>query len=117
MGRKYGILALKQIVGTTLELASISEEVFGDGEFQWTETLKYLPVLRDIPKIISSLPAIPKELGDLDDEEAKELVDFVREEFDIDSDKIEETIEDSLELFLKIYQFSMKTGKRFQTKK
>lgn len=114
--KKYGIVALKKVTGFAIGTAGQLYEVFEDGVLKWGESLSFLPTLQEIPDLIKSFPDVPKELGDLDQEEATELVEFVKRTFDIPADKVEETIEEALDLFIRGYLFAKKVKERFQKK-
>lgn len=114
--KKYGIVALKKVTGFAIGLAGQLYEVFEDGVLKWGESLGFLPTLQEIPALIKSFPELPKELGDLDQEEAKELVEFVKETFDIPADEVEKTIEEALELVIMIFLFGKNTKARFDKK-
>ena len=112
--KKYGIVALKQVTGFAIGLAGQLYEVFEDGVLKWNESLSFLPTLQEVPILIASFPEVPNELSDLDDDEATELVAFVKETFNIPANEVEETIEEALDLLIRGYLFAKKTQARFK---
>lgn len=115
MKKTYGIENLKLLIGFTIAFGGQLYEVLEDRKLEWLEGLSFLPTLQEIPKLIESFPEIPKELADLDEQEALELMDFVRETFDIAADDVEDTIEEAFQLVIRIYTFAMNTKKRFNS--
>ena len=94
---------IKTLLLFAFTFGDVLEGVMEDGKFEWQESFDFIPSMTQLPNIIKSLPEIPKELADLDDEEREQLVTFVREKFDIDNDAIEELIEYSFAFLLETY--------------
>ena len=55
-----------------------------------------------MPGVLAALKDVPNELGDLNAEEKKELMDFVGEKFDIADDKLEVAIEETMKALMQL---------------
>lgn len=67
-----------------------------EGGIKWYELASYLDELLQLPDVIKDGKLILAEIKDLDPAEANELAEWVKVEFDIPDDKLEETIEQGL---------------------
>lgn len=61
-------------------------------------------VITVLPAAIVGIADVPAELADMDEREAKELHQYVVDEFDIDDDNVEEVIEQAVKVVIEIYR-------------
>lgn len=93
----YGIDNLKKLIKFALDFTEQIATSTKDG-WQWTDSFSFIDEVAQIPGVIKSWDAIRKELGELSDDERKELNDWVAEDFDIEDDRVEAMIEHALQL-------------------
>ena len=71
-----------------------------DGDFNWRDGLNFIEPLKRLGPAIDNIEDIIPEVADLDAEEWNELVDYVSEQWNLDTsdteDDISERIEDGL---------------------
>jgi hypothetical protein len=94
-----GISELKDVVKFGIGVG----EALADGV-----QLSDLGALLELPNAISGISSVPEELSDLDDEERIELINYIRDEFDLPDEKVEEFVEDSLALVIAIHKLIVK---------
>lgn len=87
------IIGLGNAVGASLE----------DGKFELSELGLLMLPLTKAPAAFSDMKLIPAELASLTDAQKAELLEYVKTEFDIPEDKVEELIENVLKAGLALY--------------
>lgn len=81
----------------------IEKNLADDGKISLTEALGIgATSFTDIMKIVKSGKEIKDEFLDLDDLEKEELIDLVKEELDLENDKVEVIIETAVEFLAKL---------------
>lgn len=90
-----GTEKLKVVLKAVLHLANAVDEVTQDG-FQVTDLVALLPNLLDGVSIIKNGKDALAEFKELDVLEKQEVLDFVKAEFDIADDKLEDVVETAL---------------------
>lgn len=91
-----GIEKLKAAVSVGIRLTEGVLEKLDDKKLTWLEVLGLAPILVDLPALIRDADALYDELQDLTEKENQELLAYVKEEFDVDNDNLEEVVEDAL---------------------
>lgn len=100
---------LKEILSFMCSLANaIGDSTADDGKISRSEALGMLPLLYDVPSAFGGITEIPSEVGELSQEDIEELAQMVKDELDIPQDKIEEAIEDGIDLCLRLYALAQK---------
>ena len=91
---------VKEVVAFALSLAKSVEDMLANG-FQWTDVFALIPPFTKLPDAIDGYEDIPEQLLDMDEAEKKELSDFI-DSLDLQSDKAEKLVEQSLKTFTEI---------------
>lgn len=104
----YGIEDIKKGVTAVVGLGIAFDKSFADGKFQFTDALNFVAPAQNMPTSADALKNIKDQFLDLDSEEREEVIAFVREELDLRNDNLEEQIEDSFDLSLRIYGYVTK---------
>ena len=74
------------------------DDSMADGKLNWKDTFNLTGTIDEILAFVPHASNLKAEVADLDDAEREELVDYFKEEFDIDNDKVEGYIEKAVEL-------------------
>jgi hypothetical protein len=90
-----GIENLKKAVKFAIDLGEQFATSLADG-FQWTDSFSFVDELIQVPGLLKSGKDVVAELKDLDATERQELYDYIKEEFDIADDKVEDVVEQAL---------------------
>jgi hypothetical protein len=99
---------LKEVLSFLCALANTIGEVSEDGKVSKSEALALLPLLYKVPSAIDGIGEIPDEVADLSQEDIEELAQMVKDELDLPQDKIEDAIEDGIDLCLRLYALAQK---------
>ena len=97
---KKGIQETKDLLAFVFSLAEAIKKSNADGDFNWRDGLNFIEPLKRLGPAIDNIEDIIPEVADLDAEEWNELVDYVSEQWNLDTsdteDDISERIEDGL---------------------
>jgi hypothetical protein len=99
---------LKDVLSFVCALANTIGEISEDGKVSKSEALALLPLLYKVPSALDGIGEIPEEVSDLSQEDIAELAQMVKDELDIPQDKIEDAIEDGIDLCLRLYALAQK---------
>lgn len=98
--KKKGIQETKELLAFVFSLAEAIKKSNADGDFNWRDGLNFIEPLKRLGPAIDNIEDIIPEVADLDAEEWNELVDYVSEQWNLDTsdteDDISERIEDGL---------------------
>lgn len=100
-----GIKESKELVSFGLGFAMAVDQALKDN-YQWTDLFSIIPPLVKLPAAISGADEILYEIEDMDNDEKAELVSVV-EELDLESEKSEEMIEQSIIVVAEIAKLVM----------
>ncbi len=101
-----GIKETKELVTCILDfMEGIAVSLDNDGEITWTDAINFVSALKSMPRAFDGISEIPTEVGDLTENEVKELVEYVMEEFDIPQDQVENMIERALGIGFAVYDY------------
>jgi hypothetical protein len=89
-----GIKELKDVVYAGLKIGEALSDGIG---------IEDIGALTSLPAAIAGISDVPAEIADLDEAEAEELKQYVKDNFDIPDDKLEAFIEQAVETVVKIY--------------
>ena len=103
--KKYDIKETKEMLAAVFTLGNAVGKSLEDGKIGFDDFANFIPVLPKLGTAIANSDQIPKELKDLDKEEVEEIKAFIKEEFDISNDALEEMIEKGLDLIVTLYYF------------
>lgn len=87
---KFGVNLTNQII------------VSGSDGFSWTDAFSFVDEISEATGVIKSGKEIIAELKDLTEEEKVELYTYIQAEFDLEDDKVEAIVEDSLNIAFSI---------------
>lgn len=105
-----GIKELKELLAFGFKLQKAIASL-GDGKINViVDAPKFLPALLSAPKAFGGIGLVLAEIKDLDEAEREELLAFVRDEFDLSDDRLEELIEDTLEELLSLFKLAQRFG-------
>ena len=97
---KKGIQETKELLAFVFSLAEAIKKSNADGDFNWRDGLNFIEPLKRLGPAIDNIEDIIPEVAELDAEEWNELVDYVSEQWNLDTsdteDDISERIEDGL---------------------
>ena len=97
---KKGIQETKELLAFVFSLEEAIKKSNADGDFNWRDGLNFIEPLKRLGPAIDNIEDIIPEVADLDAEEWNELVDYVSEQWNLDTsdteDDISERIEDGL---------------------
>lgn len=93
-----GIENLKKAGKFGVSLGMQFEEATADEKFTWTDLFGFFDELIQIPGIVNNRAAIVAEFKDLDETERNELLEYLKDEFNLDNDTLEAKIEKGLDI-------------------
>lgn len=99
---------LKEVLSFVCALANTIGEVSEDGKVSRSEAMALLPLLYKVPSALDGISDIPSEVSELSQEDIEELAKMVKDELDLPQDKIEDAIEDGIDLCLRLYALAQK---------
>ncbi len=108
---KLGIENIKEAFTVTITLATGIIELIKDFSYQKAFQLAFQ--LAEYKSLVPVFKASLAEFADLDTREAKDLQDHFKQEFDIENDKLETVIENSIGLIVRTYEFIVSGVKIF----
>lgn len=96
-----GISETKEVLAFVFSLGKATAAAMEDGDLSWSDALKFIEPLQKIGPAIDNIEDVIIEVQDIDDQEFAELINFVRDEFDLSSivddvEQIEMYVEDAL---------------------
>ena len=96
-----GIKETKEVLAFVFSLGKATAAALEDGDLSWSDALKFVEPLKKIGPAIDDIEDVLVEVQDIDDEEFAELINYVRDEFDLSSitediEEIEMYVEDAL---------------------
>lgn len=107
MSQKFGIENIKNVLKLGIGLGEGVALSLEDGKFTTGDITNFLPATLSIPAAVGSFGKLKDELKDLDETERTELVEWVKDEFDIPQDQVEEKIEKGLELAIGLLDYGL----------
>lgn len=99
---------LKEVLSFICSLANSIGDVAEDGKMNLADATHLVPLLYKLPSAVDGMAEIPSEVSELSQEDVEELVKMVKDELDIPQDKIEDAIEDGIDLCLRLYALAQK---------
>lgn len=100
-----GIEQTKEVVRLGVSVGEAVAKAFEDKQFTIPDVRFFFPVLMKLRPALDGVVEVPKEMGDLSDEERAELVaEFSK--LDIPNDKVEEAIKSGFEVALHLIQLA-----------
>lgn len=100
-----GITELKELLLFVIEFGEALDQAMVDKKFEMAEIGLLIGPLMRAQSAFEGMGEIAGEIKDLSESESLELVEFIKEELDLEADKIELIVEKALELGVKLYGF------------
>ena len=100
-----GIEAIKSVVGFVFNSIEKIRDIDtdNDGKVEFGEIVGAATGLAVfVPDLIRAIPHLKEEWNDLTNDEVFEVVAFIKEEFDLENDNVEETIEQVIDAVAQI---------------
>ena len=101
---------LKEALGFAIELGEASIKAASDGKFDWTDALEFRRAAFMAGDAINGIHKIPGEVAAMDEAKKAELVAWVKKEFDIPQDGLEEKVEGAISIALGIAMYAATFG-------
>ena len=109
----YDIQNIKELLLFVCRLVNAIDKTLEDGKFKFTELVNFIGAAQAIPAAVADIKEIPAEFKDLTDEEKAELVQYVKDEFDILGDEVEEFVEEAFKVALDLAKLIEKASEIF----
>ena len=103
-----GIKETKELLGFGFSLQKTIAGAMSDGVINWKDLRYLVGLIKPAAQGLGGINKIKAEILDLDDQEKAELMDFARQEFDLDNDNLEHLIEDTLDQLLDLIKLSLR---------
>ncbi len=113
MDKKFGIKETTEAVVLGCRIADAVDKSLSDGEVSAWDARHFIDVLPSVKTGINGYQLLGKELGELDTEERKQLMDTIAKELDLDNGDAK----DALEIVVGIVAFASKIRTRRAAKK
>lgn len=106
---------LKEVVVFAISLGQgIEKSLNDDGKLTLTDLPNFFPTLLKVVPAIEGIENVPFYIKAISQEEAAELITFIKTELDLEDDKAEKFIEDAvrivLDIWLVVKQYFIKTS-------
>lgn len=102
-----GIEIVKKALGFAIGLSQSINSSLEDNKMTFFEAIGLIGKVFNVAEIVNNRAQLISELYDLDENEKKELMDWVRDNYDVEDDKIETTLEKTLELVMDIIDYAL----------
>jgi hypothetical protein len=79
------------------------QNAFADGSFTISDLPDFLPALMDLPAALSGAGDIPVEFEQMNDQDKADLIQWVKDNFQIEDAKVEQFIEDCFAIILDMW--------------
>lgn len=107
MGDK-GIKETTELLAAAISLGNSIGLALEDGKISVGDLPAFLSPVLKLPAALAGIDEVPSEMADLSQEEREELYAYVRDNFDIPTDKIEVAIEEGIALASQIHNYITK---------
>jgi len=102
-----GIKETKELLAFIIRLGEAVDKSLEDGEIGFMDMSNLVSAMLAASSAFGDINKVPAEIKDLTKEESEELYAYIRDELNLKSDKIEDIVEGSLEVGMKIYHLIM----------
>ena len=102
-GVEFGIDETKDVIEFGISLTNSLIHAFGNGKIILTDVPYFIAPMTKLPSALSGINLVPFEVGDIQKFELQKLIDFVKENLDVDDRKAKNIIEQSLLIIYDIY--------------
>lgn len=106
--QKTGIETVKKALAVSLGIAKgVHDALADDGKIKFFEALGIVGKAFDFADVINRRQQLIAEVRDLDPEERAALARWVRDTYQVPDERVETTVESSINLFFDILDFSL----------
>ena len=105
---KKGIEQTKDLVLEAVALGNAIGGALEDKKIGFADIGAFIDPLTKLPAALAGISEVPAELADLDEDEKQELLEAVKDQFDLDDDKAEIAIEEGLALAAALHSYIQK---------
>ena len=102
-GVGFGIDETKDVIEFGISLTNSLIHAFGDGKLTLTDVPHFIAPMTKLPSALTGINMVPFEVGDIQKFELQKLIDFVKENLDVDDRKAKNIIEQCLLIIYDIY--------------
>lgn len=102
---KTGIKETKELLGFVLALVEAGANSLADGRIGFTDAIHFFEAFRKLSDAVEDIHKVLDEAKDYDEAEKAELKQYIKDEFDIPGDMVEEYIEKGLALGIDLLYF------------
>lgn len=95
---KFGIENIKKFIAFGFGLGTSVDDAMQDGKITFKDYVLFIDDVMKVPGVIGGAKHLKNELGDFSPDERLALTTWVKNEFDIKNDKVEEVIEKSIDV-------------------
>lgn len=94
---KLGLKETKDVLFFVFSFTRAMQLAMEDGEFSWTDARHFIEPAQAIMEAADNITDVIPEIADITPEEMAELVEYIKDEFDIEDDDLEAKIESALD--------------------
>lgn len=100
---KVGFAETKQAIDLAIALGKGIEKSLADGQLNFTDVPNFIPAFMVLFQAIEGAEEIPMEFSIADAAQIDELKQYVKDNLDLEDDKLEAFIEDAFKVLLDIF--------------
>lgn len=100
--------AIKKVISFGIELKKAIKNAMSDGKFEPADLFFFKDVMFGAPVVYTLLPLVHSGIKDASQNDLNELQLFFSKEFDLENDKVEEIIEESLKVVISLFGLAQK---------
>jgi hypothetical protein len=100
--KKHGIEAMKKVVDFAAQTHKAGELSMADGKIDLTDVPNLLPPGMALVQLLAVVGQLPKEFGDLDEQEKAEIAEYAKVTYNIADDKLELIIQRGLKIAIEL---------------
>lgn len=107
MTEERGIQQTKEVLYFIFSFTQAFQKSMADGEFDWYDAKNFIEPLRALGDAVEDIYDVIPEVTDLSEEEMVELATYIKENFDIEDDSLETSIERAIDTgveMMKLFQ-------------
>lgn len=103
MEEKLGIDLVKDLAKVVVDIAEQTEKTLEDGQIQLTELVGFFDEGMSLMKLFSKKTAIMEQLKDIDSVERKELIEYIKAEYNSTNEKAEMVVAMVLDIIEELF--------------
>lgn len=107
MANERGIKETKEVLYFIFSFTQAFQKSMADGEFNWYDAKNFIEPLRALGDAVDDIYDVIPEVTDLSEDEYNELAEYIKENFDIENDSLEQSIERAIDTgveLMKLFQ-------------